>query len=387
MQSALKAAGIMTPTLVLDINRFDANVARLKADLPDAMGYRVVVKSLPVTKLLERVRAGTGTDRLMTFNLPMLLELAQSMPDANQLLGKPLPVAVAQAFFANSKAPLNAADRISWLVDTPMRMQQYAALAATIGRPMNVAIELDVGLHRGGQGPGEALAEMLSQLRADGNLRFAGTMGYEAHIPSVPGFLGMQDRAMKHAWKTYEGAKAQIRAALGSEILNGKVLNAAGSPTYRLYKDTGIANEVSVGSALVKPTDFDTELLSAHIPAAFIATPVIKRMRSTVLPNGFGALTKLQRMWDQNSRQTVFIYGGHWLARPADPPGLQYNSIFGRSSNQEMLNAGTNLAIEPDDFVFFRPTQSEAVFLQFGDIAVFDGEAIIDYWPVLPVSA
>jgi D-serine deaminase-like pyridoxal phosphate-dependent protein len=70
-----------------------------------------------------------------------------------------------------------------------------------------------------------------------------------------------------------------------------------------------------------------------------------------------------------------------------DPPGLQYNAIFGRSSNQEMLNGGAQLKIAPDDFVFLRPHQSEALFMQFGDIAVYEDGAIIDRWPVFPASA
>jgi D-serine deaminase-like pyridoxal phosphate-dependent protein len=39
--------------------------------------------------------------------------------------------------------------------------------------------------------------------------------------------------------------------------------------------------------------------------------------------------------------------------------------------------------------VFFRPQQSEAVFLQFGDIVLFDKEKgqIVDKWPVFSMSA
>jgi D-serine deaminase-like pyridoxal phosphate-dependent protein len=387
LQGALKAAGIFMPTLVIDQQRLDANITRLKADLPKGMGYRIVVKSLPFVKLVERIRARTGTDRLMTFNLPMLREFAQSMPDASQLLGKPLPVAAAQAFFAQSKAAIETVDRINWLIDTPTRLAEYLQLAGTVGRPIGVAIELDVGFHRGGQVAGQALQAMLEQIKEHPELRFAGTVGYDPHIPSVPKALGQQDREIAHAWSTYQAAKAQIRAVFGPTALDDKILNAAGSPTYRLYKDTKVANEVSVGSALVKPTDFDTELLSVHQPASFIATPVLKRTGETELPHGFGGVSALQRLWDRNSRQTIFIHGGHWLAKPVDPPGLQYNQLFGRSSNQEMLNAGQALAIKPDEFVFLRPTQSEAVFQQFGDIAVYDGNAIVERWPGLPASA
>jgi D-serine deaminase-like pyridoxal phosphate-dependent protein len=36
------------------------------------------------------------------------------------------------------------------------------------------------------------------------------------------------------------------------------------------------------------------------------------------------------------------------------------------------------------DYVFYRPHQSEFVFLQFGDIAVYDGDKIVETWAVFP---
>jgi D-serine deaminase-like pyridoxal phosphate-dependent protein len=35
-----------------------------------------------------------------------------------------------------------------------------------------------------------------------------------------------------------------------------------------------------------------------------------------------------------------------------------------------------------DDHIFFRPTQSEFVMLQFGDLLVIDNNQIVDTWPV-----
>ncbi len=94
-----------------------------------------------------------------------------------------------------------------------------------------------------------------------------------------------------------------------------------------------------------------------------------------------------KRMLDPNLDKTIFIHGGNWMAEPEDPPGLRYNSFFGHSSNQEMLNGGTDTDLQPDDFVFLRPSQSEAVFLQFGDIAVYENGAIVDSWAVFASSA
>ena len=77
------------------------------------------------------------------------------------------------------------------------------------------------------------------------------------------------------------------------------------------------------------------------------------------------------------------------LADPVSPPGLALSGIYGQSSNQELYLGSGSVSLLPDDFVFFRPRQSEAVFLQFCDIAVYNAEkgVIEANWPVFPVSA
>ena len=387
MQAALINAGIAWPTLVIDKARLSQNIRTLKSHLPAGMGYRIVAKSLPSIDLISHIRDLSGTDRLMTFNQPMLSKLSVDMPEASQLLGKPLPIRAARHYFETLPADASAAaDNVQWLIDTPERLTQYAALASDIGRTLKIVLELDVGLHRGGFEPGPELGATISTIEADPNLEFCGFMGYEPHIPSLPTALGWRDKALKGAWSTYTSALEQAHALIGGDRMAGLTRNAAGSPTYRYYQSTDIANEVSAGSCLVKPTHFDTELLEPHHPASFIATPVIKSFNKTRLP-GLEFASGPSAAWNPNSKKTVFIHGGHWLAEPVDPPGLEYNKTFGRSSNQEMLNGGESLSIRPDEFVFLRPQQSEAVFLQFGDIAVYEDGAIVDTWPVFPVSA
>lgn len=387
LQAALKSAGIATPTLVIDRARLNQNIDTLKSHLPDGMGYRIVAKSLPSLGLLSHIRKRAQTDRLMTFNQPMLNALSAAMPEASQLLGKPLPVQAVQNYFRMLPAELSfSADNIQWLVDTPQRLAQYSDLAVSLGRVFQINLELDVGLHRGGFEPGADLAMALNMIRGREYLRFSGFMGYEPHLPSLPTALGWRDRARQGAWVTYRTALQQAEFVFGPAHMRTITRNAAGSPTYRYYDTTDIANEISAGSCLVKPTHFDTELLEPHLPTSFIASPVIKSLDQTRMP-GLEFADGVTRSWNPNSRKTVFIYGGHWLADPVDPPGLEYNKTFGRSSNQEMLNGGPDLDIAVDDFVFFRPHQSEAVFLQFGDIAVYEDGQIVDSWPVFPASA
>ena len=387
LQNALSDAGIATPTLVIDRARLNANIDTLMGHLPPGMGYRIVAKSLPSLDLIAHIRERSGTNRLMTFNQPMLNSLSARMPDADQLLGKPLPVAAARAYFDEpTGGNAHAADKVQWLIDTPQRLYQYIDLAHSVGRSLRVNFELDVGLHRGGFVAGADLLEALKAVKDNPMLSFAGLMGYEPHLPSLPSVFGWREAAKRRAWAAYTGPLQQAADVFGAENVAGLTRNTAGSPTYRLYEDTSIGNEISAGSCLVKPTHFDTDLLEPHLPASFIATPVIKAIPQTRLPE-LDFVAGIRRLWDSNQARMVFIYGGHWLADPVDPPGLSYNSIFGRSSNQEMLNGGSELALKPDEFVFLRPQQSEAVFMQFGDIAVYEDGAIVDRWPVFAASA
>lgn len=387
VQSALFAAGIATPTLVIDRARLNANVDTLMGHLPDGMGYRIVAKSLPSLTLIDHIRQRSGTDRLMTFNLPMLSELSLMMPQASQLLGKPLPVQAAKTYFETLPSDVSEAhQQVQWLIDAPDRLGQYSDLATTLNRPLKINLELDVGLHRGGFEPGADLQAALEAIAANPLTDFAGFMGYEPHIPALPTTLGWRDRALSGAWKIYQSALDQAASVFDAASMANITRNAAGSPTYRYYETTEIANEISAGSCLVKPTHFDSELLEPHLPASFIATPVIKALPTTRMP-GLEFADSAKRAWDPNYSKTLFIYGGHWLADPVDPPGLEYNSTFGRSSNQEMLNGGPDLNIAADEFIFFRPHQSEAVFLQFGDIAVYEDGEIVDTWPVFEASA
>lgn len=378
--AALDGAGLAGPTLVVDRTKLQANIQTLQAHIKDRFAYRIVVKSLPSVPLVETVMQATGSHRLMLFHQPFLNAVAAHIPQADILLGKPMPVAAAHNFYQQFPGgEFDPARQLHWLLDTPERVVQYAALAQKLDQDMRVCIELDVGLHRGGVRDESQLIDVLQQIQNAPRLRFAGMMGYEPHIVKVPvgDPLTYRDRAMALYRRYVEVARNMLGDAWPRDV----VLNCGGSPTYQLYDDGDFPfNELSAGSCLVKPTDFDLPSLADHTPASFIATPVLKAMDALHIP-GID-LGPLQAAWNPNRARAVFTYGGYWKAQPESPQGLVYNALYGRSTNQEMLNHSRSVSLRPDDWVFLRPTQSEFVFLQFGDIAVYDGGRIADYWPV-----
>ena len=378
LSAALKRAGLMRPVLVIDRSRLDANITAIRASVDKAgLPLRIVAKSLPSPQLLEAVMQGMNSRRLMVFSAEMLMQLDPLHQLVTFLMGKPLPVS--EFVRVADKAGPDFVALVQWLIDTPERLGQYIQAAKARGLVLNINFEIDVGLHRGGLSGPHALAGAVSQDLRRGSAG-ASLLAILSHSPKMPS----PDTAYASAQTAYAAMIGVLKeAGLDPAALT---LNSAGSPTFRRHCAMTVANEVSVGSAFVKPGDFDYPDLADLQAAAFIATPVIKASADQILP-GVEKLSGAMHWWDRNSQRGFYIHGGHWLAKPLSPPGLEYSRLFGRSSNQELLTGSRNVSLRPDDHVFLRPDQSEALFLQFGDIAVYDGGEISTFWPTLPISA
>ncbi|MCZ8543433.1 DSD1 family PLP-dependent enzyme [Mesorhizobium qingshengii] len=374
LSDALKEAGIFQPCLVLDLDRLDSNIALVKERLDPGLAVRLVDKSLACLPLLSRIGKALGTTSFMTFHPPITLAVLKVFPDADILYGKPMPVGAARSVLSNSAADWS---RVCWLIDTQERLAEYGALADEIGTELRIAFEIDVGLHRGGFAEPEALSKALSALPAHKRLHCEGVMAYEAHAPHIPGLFGGPAKAL---------AQASERVTAFVECLGAdqrRTLNIGGSKTALLHHG-GVANEVSMGSAFVLPGDFDTPGLEGFVPAAFVATPILKVVEP-MLP-GPPAVSRLLRGLGRFPRKGCYLYGGKWMAEPVFPAGMKTNSLLGLSSNQQFMGLPADATARPGDYAFLRPTQSEAVLQQFGSIAVFSGGRIADRWPALPMA-
>ncbi|HIQ52474.1 MAG TPA: hypothetical protein EYH51_04275 [Pseudomonas pachastrellae] len=214
-------------------------------------------------------------------------------------------------------------------------------------------------------------------------------MGYEPHVAMLPRLFGAPERLLAQAMATYQARVQQVlreapalwAQALAADEQPPLTLNTAGSPTYRLHDQEQVSNELALGSGLLKPTHFDLPSLAGHLPALFIATPVLKTAGAFTLP-GAGPLPALISWLAGRGKKALFIYGGNWLADPVSPVGLKASGLYGTSSNQQVLLAPADTALEVDDLVFMRPTQSEAVLLQFGDVLAVRAGRVVGRWPV-----
>lgn len=384
LNEELKKNGPMCPCMVIDLDRMDRNIELVTQSLRQGgKHYRIVEKSLPSQALIDYVAKRSGTKRLMSFHQPFLNTDARIFPDFDILMGKPLPVRSAELFYAQHKGPFDASRQLQWLIDTPERLQQYLALATGLGTRMRINVEIDVGLHRGGVADNATLGRMLDMIAANPRqLEFAGFMGYDAHVGfGVPKALGTPQELLAKAMAIYQGFADHVRGQYPALWKDDLTLNTGGSPSYKLHEAEKLSTEVSTGTALLKPTHYDIETLAEHVPAAFIATPVVKATGPVEIP-ALDGKSKVFSWWDVNQRQTYYIYGGWWLGEYESPRGLQFNGILGHSANQENVNGSPATGLKVDDQVFLRPAIAEGVLLQFGDLVTLRGGKVQDHWPV-----
>lgn len=377
LNKLLKRNGPGHPVMLVDLNRLNRNVDLLAKSVGADKTYRVVVKSLPSVPLLKHVMERAKTNALMVFHQPFLNAIAESFPQADVLLGKPMPVAAVRTFYKKlGLSTFDPSTQVQWLIDTKERLLQYQNLARQLGIRMRINLEIDVGLHRGGLPQPQAVEPLFDMIKADpGHLVFSGFMGYEPHLTGLG--AGLDHPAVQSVLTAYSGF---LDGARERDIpIENLTLNGAGSHTLRIYEKDNLMNDLAAGSAVVKPMDFDTWHLTENEPALFIGTPILKQYDKLRIP-GDPWFTDLLQRWDPNRRRLHFIYGGYWKAKFVSPKGVP-DAIY-HSTNQEPVSTSTSVDLGVDDYMFLRPTQSEHVMLQFGDLLIVKDNQLIDRWPV-----
>ncbi|MCU0844644.1 MAG: alanine racemase [Spirochaetes bacterium] len=392
INNSLKDAGTVQPAIVLDLDRVDSNIAVLRKFIRPPLEYRVVTKSLPSPDLLLYVMKKARTKKLMPFHLSHMRTILEAAgPGLDMLPGRPFPVAALAGFHDALPAHLRkeALRSVQWLVDSEARLVEYRDFAARRGIVLRVNLEIDVGLHRGGARSNEELGRMLEIVaKSSGRLVFSGFMGYDGHVAHVPLYVGSKEKAIRKEFAKsmarYEEFVRYGRKAYPELFRGVLTFNSGGSTTYALYNETSQVNDIAAGSCLVMPSTFDVFTLGEHLPALFIAAPVLKIL------DGFGvpfieAFHSLVEWWDPNTARSFYVSGGGWSDRILAPAGISVNALTASPPNenmlpnQSMLNGSKSVVIKIGDHVFYHPLQGDAI-MQFDAIYIMRNGKIKAIW-------
>ena len=364
----LKRQGTGTPQLILDLKTYQRNLDYVQSKLPTQLKPRLVVKSLASIQLLKLASEKLNTQRFMVFHLPHLLEIIGTFQQADILLGKPMPIQAFKHFYQTLSDQNKANDQviIQWLIDDVEHLQQYLQLAQRLNIRLHVNIEIDVGLHRGGVQTQQQFIALMKLIQHNAAyLKLSGLMGYDAHVAKLPKILKSPDKSYQQSQQMYQQYKSILQRKFPDLWHEGLCFNGGGSPTFMQHCQQSVCNDLAFGSLLVKPSDFDLDHLSELKCALWIATPVLKVLPYSQLP-GLELMNHLPHHY-----QALFVYGGYWRADYIYPEKSRPHVLYGRSSNQEMLQVPMQCDIHVDDYVFLRPTQSEAIIPQFAQLYAY----------------
>jgi D-serine deaminase-like pyridoxal phosphate-dependent protein len=394
LNQAFKDSQVGTGRNMIDLDRLDHNLETILAHIPSPDHYRIVVKSLPCLDLLKTIQKRTGTRKFLVVHRPFLKVILENFgPGVDIQVGKILPLFACREFFAeiDPKLKKRAQAEIRWLVDTPAVLQEYTNFAKTEKLKLKIGIEIDIGLHRGGTGSVDDLAEMLNLFKANsGSVTYSGYLGYEGHAAHAPGiFKSARNAALAEfaeSMKTYQGFIHFGRQNFPDLFTGDLVFNSGGSSTYSLFGQAPFITDIGIGGAVLRPAAYPAHFLFNLEPAEYIVTPVLKTLTGTVIPF-LEKLAGLLEWWDPNLGQGIVIYGGGWAGDIVAPKGLSPQMLVSDPPNQNLvpnestLSCSNRVPIQRGDYVFYNPIQSDAMF-QFEDILLVRGGKITGRWQV-----
>lgn len=261
------AERIPTPAAVIDLAAFDRNVARMAARARAAgLALRPHAKSHKCAALVRR-QMDQGAVGVCCAKLAEAEALAAE-GIGHILVTSPIAGATNAARAARLAAEL---PDFRIVLDHP---DAAAELAAAATAPIQVVIDIDVGLGRTGcHDPGQAAA-VASAVLARPNLRLLGVQGYGGNWQHLEG-ANARASAVAAGMEKLTAAIAAIRAAGGTV----DVVTGGGTGTFAADAAQGVLNEVQPGSYAFMDKEYRDALKAdpdgAFEQAATVVTTVI----------------------------------------------------------------------------------------------------------------
>jgi D-serine deaminase-like pyridoxal phosphate-dependent protein len=267
-----KRAELVTPALILDLGAARRNIA----SMADRM--RTMPASLrPHTKVqksaqLARLQIEAGAIGVCTATVWEAIVMSRDGIDdvliANEVCGRGKVTALAKA----------AKDgRLTVAVDDASNAADLSDAVSAAGSNLEVLIEADVGMGRGGVRSPEEAVDLARRLHGMPGLRLRGVQGYEGHCMHE---LDRSARAEKaQTAMAYLGEVVDRLAAAG---FGCEVVSAGGTGTYDMTGANPRVTEIQAGSYVFMDA-FHANLVPGFSHALTVLGTVVSRHGSTVV--------------------------------------------------------------------------------------------------------
>lgn len=364
------------PVLLLDLAALDRN-AEVVREFAEAQGWgvRPALKSFRSPGLIGYVLRRLPQPRGLVFSLREIDAILEHSPAGTDLMTGYPPTFGELAAYLRSRPPRRQTRHtLRLLIDSVPLMEELARLARRTRRrlPLAVALELDVGMGRGGINDRAELEACLAILRAERRrLRLGAVLGYDGHA-TLNGDAGYRRLVAAQAQQAYRDHLSAL-AELGADLYEPDTLirNGPASSNYRNWAG-GPANEMSPGSAYLFAGylngGYDVEGLHPalalggavrritgdhpSIPVSGAAPPGADQ--EEIIVQAVGAPSEV--VWPPGATEDTASGGGDALAVPKG-------------------------SVELGDYVLYRPAQTEVGIVKFAQLVAVRAGTVRRLWP------
>ena len=355
-------AKLATPALVLDLDAFERNLARMAEHCRTAglalRPHAKTHKSLAVAK----AQIAAGAIGICCAKLGEAEAMAEGGIDSILVTS---PVVAAQGIARLMALDAKISD-LMVVIDNPLNAEALAAAAAEAGRTLKVLIDLDVGLHRTGIRPGADALALAEQIAAAEHLELRGLQAYAGHLMHIHDFAERREKSLA-------GMKVlgEMRDALREKGLACDIVSGGGTGTFNIDPEARVLTELQGGSYIFMDKQYNDVALGNG--ATFPFETALSVQMSVVSAN-----TKNLATTDAGFKS---------FATDADPPALLSGApegagyfFFGDEQGGILLPDGARLEIG-SILTAMTPHCDPTVNL-YDAYHVVRGDTLVDIWPI-----
>ena len=230
---------LITPALLLDLDKFEANLAQLTNTLRGrTCGFRPHAKTHKCPEIAKRQRAAGA--RGVSVATVGEAEAMITADIGGVLLTSPVvsPASIRRLIGLAGRAP-----DLMVTVDSAEGVAAYETALAGSGVTLNVLVDLDVGDQRTGIEPGPAAVALARQVADAELLRFRGLQAYSGGSSHT---VGYQER--RHHSQAAMGKAVQTRRQIEAAGLPVEILSGGSTGTYAIDSQIDGVTELQAGS-------------------------------------------------------------------------------------------------------------------------------------------
>ncbi|MBI4550772.1 MAG: DSD1 family PLP-dependent enzyme [Candidatus Latescibacteria bacterium] len=261
----LQVTSLDTPSLLVDLDRFERNVAAMAAYCERVpVNLRPHAKTHKCPEIARRqVEAGAiGITCAKVGEAEVLVEGGLSdILIANEIVG---PQKIERLMALARRADMMVA------VDHPRNVEALSDATVRAGARLRVLVDVDIGMGRCGVPPGDAAVELAQHVARVPGLVFAGVMGYEGHTVDIPDRSERRQKTTEAVAHLLETKDRIERLSIPVEIVSG-----GGTGTYDITGPFGVT-ELQAGSYIFMDTTY-RKVLQGFEHALFVLATVISR--------------------------------------------------------------------------------------------------------------